>query len=453
MNIYSRSKGQIMPVSLFGTALLAIAMLAVFNTSQLSNKKQRLNNAADAAAYSAALFQSRGLNSIAYTNRAMIANQVFIAQMVSTENYLNFWQVKSRNLSAIPYINLVAGPINQGVTVMQNAFSGFTAAAVQGSLWTNRALSAHQRLVVDTGGLQIERTVNRVLDENDRDIKLSPLGAVWLADSAVNWRDNFGYKDKNEDLIAKGRMINDSRDGFTRWRNYKTRLLEAPTNTFYLEKIGTTELTWETSGGSVNFRWDALDILSVRRDRRFRSDRNAGTIGWSRRSVSGDGRRYECNALNCDGGRVHRTARNLARTVENEAIAATGFSLQPYHELSDDLETDPRFPVSVGVVYDTDDIRTSDRVSGIGSNTPQAQGDDVLASGLFHVEPESLGNTLEAVARAEVFFRRNGKRRRGQFGSGDNLDEFSNVWNPYWSARLVDSDSERDTARAAKGFL
>lgn len=453
MKRVNAQSGQVLPVSLFGTALLVLTMLAVFNTSQLSSKKQRLNNAADAAAYSAAIFQARSLNSIAYTNRAMIANQVFIGQMVSIENYLSFWEIKSRNLSTIPYVNLVAGPINQAINSIQSGFTAFTATAITGTTIVNRALSAHQDLVALTGGAQIPLIVDRVLDANDPDIEITlPHGAIWLADSATRWNGYFDKKDTSDDLIAKARMINASRDSFTRNRSYSPRIFWTPANTYYLQKEGNTTLNWEVNGNSTNFRWDALDILYVKRDKRFGGNRNAGSIAWSRRSVSEDGRKYECLQPGCDGARQRRPTMRLARLDENESIPAN-YRLQSYYELAEDVGYDPRFPIAVSVQYENNDIATSTNVTKLGSNSAQVDSTDELSPGLFYQETNTLNDNIEAVSKAEVYFRRPVDRlNRHQFGAYDNKDEFANIWNPYWSARLVEATEERAAARALKGL-
>ena len=53
------------------------------NSGQMVTEKMRLTNAADAAAYSAGVVHARALNLDAYTNRAIVANQVAIAQTLS----------------------------------------------------------------------------------------------------------------------------------------------------------------------------------------------------------------------------------------------------------------------------------------------------------------------------------------------------------------------------------
>jgi Flp pilus assembly protein TadG len=54
------------------------------------NEKQRLANAADAAALSAAVWQARALNFDAYTNRAIVANEAALAQSVSLRSWSSY---------------------------------------------------------------------------------------------------------------------------------------------------------------------------------------------------------------------------------------------------------------------------------------------------------------------------------------------------------------------------
>ncbi len=87
----ARVRGQVLPLAVCG--LLACSLLLVFiaNSSQLVDEKIRLVNAADSAAYSAGIVEARGLNYLAYANRAIIANQVAIAQAVSLASWTNYF--------------------------------------------------------------------------------------------------------------------------------------------------------------------------------------------------------------------------------------------------------------------------------------------------------------------------------------------------------------------------
>jgi len=150
--------------------------------------------------------------------------------------------------------------------------------------------------------------------------------------------------------------------------------------------------------------------------------------------------------LTCENDRVHGLTREFARVEQNEDLRVTGFKLQGYHELKENVGHDPRFPIRLSVSYEQNDIGTSDNVPNMGSVSRSSSSANELGQGVFYQESKPLADNLEAVARAEVYFRRPQQRQ-------DRRDEFANVWNPYWSARLVEPTEERRIARVAKGVL
>lgn len=83
----ARSRGQALILGLIFLVCACIVVLLLFNSAILTTTKSQLQNAADAGAYSAAVLQARDHNFSAYANRAMIANQVAVAQFVSLKSY------------------------------------------------------------------------------------------------------------------------------------------------------------------------------------------------------------------------------------------------------------------------------------------------------------------------------------------------------------------------------
>lgn len=79
----ARQQGQAMVFSLLFMAVCLITLLILYNQGQLVKNRVQIENAADAAVYSQAKLAARNLNFIAYTNRAMVANEVSIGQMVA----------------------------------------------------------------------------------------------------------------------------------------------------------------------------------------------------------------------------------------------------------------------------------------------------------------------------------------------------------------------------------
>ena len=94
-------RGQALVVALAFTTLLAGVSLLVFNLGQTVNDKMRLQNAADAAAYSAALWEARSLNFQSYVNRALVANEVAIAQSVSLRSWSQYMAQTLRNSATV----------------------------------------------------------------------------------------------------------------------------------------------------------------------------------------------------------------------------------------------------------------------------------------------------------------------------------------------------------------
>lgn len=80
---FKSQSGQVFPLSLAILAVACVVFFLVFNSGRAVNEKINLVNAADASAYSGAQIAARHLNFMAYTNRAMIANEAAIGHLYS----------------------------------------------------------------------------------------------------------------------------------------------------------------------------------------------------------------------------------------------------------------------------------------------------------------------------------------------------------------------------------
>ena len=93
-----RQRGQAL---VFGIFLLMAGMAGLyflFNTGQVTAEKTRLVTTADAVAHGAGVMQARALNFDAYANRALVANEVLVAQMVSLSSWAQYAQTHAENL-------------------------------------------------------------------------------------------------------------------------------------------------------------------------------------------------------------------------------------------------------------------------------------------------------------------------------------------------------------------
>jgi hypothetical protein len=87
INNLHHQRGQALIYGLFTLIGGLAALFFLFNTGQLTAEKSKLVNTADAVAYSAGVMHARALNFDAYTNRALMANEVMIAQAVSIASW------------------------------------------------------------------------------------------------------------------------------------------------------------------------------------------------------------------------------------------------------------------------------------------------------------------------------------------------------------------------------
>ncbi|QQC66732.1 pilus assembly protein TadG-related protein [Paraburkholderia ginsengisoli] len=83
------ASGQALVPALLFLLVGCIGLYVAFNSFQMTSAKIKLQNTADAAAYSVAVLQARDYNFSAYTNRAMVANQVTAAQVVALKSWID----------------------------------------------------------------------------------------------------------------------------------------------------------------------------------------------------------------------------------------------------------------------------------------------------------------------------------------------------------------------------
>jgi hypothetical protein len=106
-------RGQALVFSLITLTVVILVALVTFNVGQQVLAKMRLQNAADAAVYSAVQAQARDYNFSAYTNRAMVANQVAVAQVVGLTSWgRNFNKTYTSEFTWVPEtLTALGGPL------------------------------------------------------------------------------------------------------------------------------------------------------------------------------------------------------------------------------------------------------------------------------------------------------------------------------------------------------
>src|SRR5690606_27453082 len=100
--------GQAAIYGLFVILGAVVALFFLFNTGQLSAEKTKLVNTGDAVAYSAGVMNARTLNYQAYANRAMLANTVAIAQLVSLSSWIDYVETLGDGGSGVSWSKYIA---------------------------------------------------------------------------------------------------------------------------------------------------------------------------------------------------------------------------------------------------------------------------------------------------------------------------------------------------------
>jgi hypothetical protein len=166
-------QGQALVLGLCLLLLVALLLFFQFSAGQATAAKLRIVNATDAAAYSAGLWRARAMNYYAYSNRAIIANEVAIAQAATMVSYAKFLERLTDNVDEVaqyvPYVAQVSEVIREVAywvsQVTQYTALGETAAR---SAYI-QALSASQELMfAATHPAVLSRIAAEIARENDR---------------------------------------------------------------------------------------------------------------------------------------------------------------------------------------------------------------------------------------------------------------------------------------------
>lgn len=110
------ASGQALVPALIFLLIGCIGLYVAFNSFQMTSAKIKLQNTADAAAYSAAVLQARDYNFSAYTNRAMVANQVTAAQVVALKSWIDDLDATYSSSDLDQVVNAVADHPNKWLT-------------------------------------------------------------------------------------------------------------------------------------------------------------------------------------------------------------------------------------------------------------------------------------------------------------------------------------------------
>lgn len=468
-------RGQAMIWMLGMLAASAAVMFALFNTSQTTVSKERTINAADAAALAGATAEARLLNLMAYNNRAIIANEAFLIQLLSLEGWTQYVGKTAKNLGTILHILSLIPPISAPAHMAATALDKAGDAAKK----VNKAIAS-----------EVTPVVIKLLEEAKKVAKaahtaINETGSLLAADAArgiaSSSRTDFGGRhDPGQGLLETPAMLGltlglnfkawtgftqiysgskrgdaaqvlqDSRDAFTAsrpgrsWLNFTA--LTSPFTKVGLEKGGGSQLKgfdrWEAE--------DTLEFLQWFRDPKkpwkgWKPKPPEGIpMGWGRANAS----------PSANKGDVWSPNRLAQRLAQSDGSTHGGWSGVPSLFNVKDLSPAARptlgvdFLVAVGRSQGSDITTTSLKM---GSPSTSVLGATEM--------PESRdGARHTAFAKARVSFERPQRGLAKDFTASplwrsDGAKEYGSLYSPYWQARLADlTFTEKTEMLAAVGL-
>jgi hypothetical protein len=439
------------------------ALFFLFNTGQLSREKTKLVDTADAVAYSAGVMHARTLNYLAYTNRAMVANTVAIAQLVSLSSWIRYvdttaeWGATLANPAKYP-------AFFSSYWMMHAERERLNAQFIEGGRLENLAKRSDENISDVLGQAQniaytsMASSRQTVMDDVAKANYLDGADGIVSVDimpASTRAFEEFVqlHTDEQRTRFAEVAQAAAKLDRFQESRSWQLLGLysecgDAPPD--WIERRGGTELVGLDE-------WKAMDTIAEHVWRRikfspciFLRERPAGWGGQSAAqnpAVDLDPRHYD---------------RSPAFNPATSAIASAtshswGYSGIPrFYDLTDSQrdKDQPELSFAIRVRRAISQTATSEGRSII-NNTPRLNA--------YHAQPAG-GNELVAVSAAQVFFRRpdvgdhtcsDGRLMgrdncygRAEIGRGS---EIGSLFNPYWQVRLVHDEDGVRQARAMQG--
>lgn len=483
-SLRSRQRGQALAFIGVTSVLVLLGLLLLYNVAQLTTQKMKLQNTADAAAYSGALTEARDYNFTAYANRAMIANQVAVAQIIG----LRSW---ARNLDSV----YKSGPFNW---VPQT----FASLSALGSMWTtvwNVAKSAAGGiesvmnavagplvkvldLLIDAlyyGSsayhiamiLTVPETIVEVIDKNDPDASLSP-SITQVGFAAKHALDVYGFtsdydptKSGNDDSksgASKDRQANvifNSQDGFYNFRSYPwplpilidpTKAIPGNFGTMFMIMYhsGGTELKNKT--GTYQKSWtgaDATGLFTILMVWIFVPFPVPIPIPIPTPQGYGAALAGKANDLQPASGNFnHNFAQAYGSTFVNPLTmvpgwinvgAGTGATLDNNGGLKKYWDVTDRDQASATAHQNLNGpellIEIEKPMSKIAISSSPGMNIGGGDSGQLWLADGTQDNKIKALSKAQSYFARPGKL----FPRGDGKTEYGSLYSPYWQARLL----------------
>ena len=448
-----KERGQSLVLGSVFLATVVMSVLYLFNVSQQNLAKTNLQNSADATAISAGQLLARDLNYKAYTNRAMVANHVAIAQYVGLSSWGNMAEKTGenlRNITSVTPLALVTSQIKQALTNMNQILQPLMEGAVLATDIVNRGLSISQELMNSATLVAVVETSKDVLKANDSDAYLDITSTVGIGKFVlhdwVNFQGRFDRGDKTGRYDDHFQLILSSRDPFSKNRSFSWPF---PFEFYipFVEKLDTKQ-----TGGTELFKngdepevWSAMDTLGLHYYKWYCSPWS-GHCGWSGGEIpTGWGASHagsDKDTQEYTKGKYYGASRDINSSAssvayQNESDINSMYSgLQSFYDISQAEETNTAPMLTIVVSKDKSAMTTS---SSLGIGTKQ-QDSTRLVDINIEENTQLPNDKMTVLSKTKIYYFRD----QSLWKRADSKWEYGNLYNPYWQATLNDtSNSER----------
>ncbi|MFT3804536.1 MAG: hypothetical protein QM766_25395 [Burkholderiaceae bacterium] len=428
-----RHRGQALVLALVLLFAGSLGLMFMFSAGQVSATKQRVVNAADAAAYSAAVWRARTMNYHAYSNRAIIVQEVAIAQAVTLVSWVKYFETFVDNVTTVVEVILPAlAPAIEAIQTVIGWIRELTEWTATLEIWLRGAdtvgyknlLAESQQLMYLAGSSWgVSAVANQVARANDNAF----FGHVLTDDSAyAQLTRRYESDDDRRRLLG---LVVDSLDPFVTDRRADLPL-PLPSSCFgsswqqwvqWIRKRGGTAMAPDLE------RWEAADTLSIhdwrRRGGRCRQHEMIA-IGWGAAEAS----MQNTGEIESNPGDVEDNESALEE-AEDDIISIGGYNgISRVRDLNYESLDNPRFPTSrIAVIV---------HAPGSAARTGSTVG---VGTGRLQLSEDLHNRYISALAVADVYFRRP--------ADAPARVEYASLYSPYWQARLREpTEAERREA-------
>lgn len=451
----SKQEGQTLILMLAFILVLAVALIYLFNTSQLLAERAQAKVLADHATYNTALKQAQLLNANAYMNKAKIANQLATAQAVSVASWAEHFQPIPNHTQ---WVNLVPGygnTIYSGLVTASNSLaqaSEISAPFIIANNIATQSVSEQQNLLNNLAIKEINEMPSKTLQNssigNGYNAKILPIATQLAVNDLEKGSFIKQYQGNNNDPnVGRQRLKNvvlASRDPFTRERradsqwNLPSWARTFNKKDFELHRRGGTEVSSDLN------QWKGVDTMSLHYEElrckwsgcrwKHREDQ----IGYGSALVRKDGKDNDKgNQAGYSNVLKNRDASNRSHQFtpnwdarSNSGVGSGESGIPRFWDLDPKFlaQDEPTLPVS---------IRISKRADLLDTTSGASE---------FKVGREldiTSNDSITAISTAEVYFERPLQDRNGSstFLNNGKLEKAS-LLNPYWQVRLINNSPE-----------